>query len=184
MVLQAAWSAPAPLGATLAMRALSATRVPMLAPKLVPLTQTDMRWAGEPCWSAPAHEVRARADPTMTRSRASMVVRWRRRRSIRGGSGGPDDVDVPRALAQHHVAVVQQVRGAQGAGGVALLHVVDVGPALLDGAPGLAPRLGQTGARQQVHQPEAAVEQLGPAHLRRRRVLGHGAQHGLAQPGD
>ena len=60
IVLQAACSAPAPFGATLAMRALSATSVPMSSPKPVPLTQTDMRWAGDPSWSAPAHAVRAR----------------------------------------------------------------------------------------------------------------------------
>ena len=49
IVPQAACSAPDPFGATRAMRALSVTSVPMLAPSDVPLTHACMRCAAEPC---------------------------------------------------------------------------------------------------------------------------------------
>ena len=91
---------------------------------------------------------------------------------------------VARATTQHDVPVVQQVGLAQRPGDVALLHVVDVGPTRLDGAPGIAPRLGEAGPGQEVNQTEAAVEQLGPTDLGRRGVLGHGEQQVLAQAGD
>ena len=76
MVLQAACTAPVPLGTSLATRALSAIRVPMCSPKPVPLTQTDIRCADEPCWSAPAHEVRAMADPVMSTRKATSDRRF------------------------------------------------------------------------------------------------------------
>ena len=77
MVAQAACTAPDPFGTSLATRALSAMSVPMSSPSVVPLVHTDMRCAAEPCWSAPAHEVRVKAHPVMstrdgTRSRRLM----------------------------------------------------------------------------------------------------------------
>ena len=54
---------------------LSAMRVPMSSPRLVPLTHTDMRWEAEPCWSAPAQEVSVRAQVVMSTSIGAMKRR-------------------------------------------------------------------------------------------------------------
>ena len=146
MVPQAACTAPVPLGTSLATRALSAMSVPICSPKVVPLTQTDIRCAGEPCWSAPAHEVRASADPAIRTREATRDRRlmWPGRRGPRG------------ALAQHDVTVVQEVGGNKPASGVGLPDVVDVGPTAVDGAARLLLGTGQAGALEEVSEGEAA----------------------------
>ena len=112
------------------------------------------------------------------------MVRWRG--AIHAAAHvGLEDVHVAAPLAQDHVAVVQQVlRARRCARVVGLAHVVDVGAARSMVRRASPLRLGQAGALEHVDQRQAAVEQLGAGHARRRRVRGHGQQHVLAQAGD
>ena len=92
-------------------------------------------------------------------------------------------MDLFAALAEHEIPVVEEIAGGEGATVVGLADVVDVGASLLDGAPRLLLGLHQTGALEEVDQRDA-VEELGPRDGGARRVLGHGQQHLLAEPGD